>query len=250
MTDDTVPSFRGAQLTDVDFSGAWFRLCDFEGAVMRGVSLANASIDGWLDGLTMWGVEVQPLVEAELARRHPEYALTKSSDPEGMRAAWAGLERLWQGTLERVATMPDDAPARSVQGEWSLAQTLRHLVFATDGWLRHAVLGAGEPYHPIGVPFSEYGTEGPRSIGIDLMADPSWDEVLAVRAGRQADVRAFLASVTQEQLDATVGAPAWEEGHAFTAGQCLRVILEEEWLHRWIAERDLSALAAEAPTEP
>jgi hypothetical protein len=238
-------SFRGADLSEVDFSGAWFRLCDFGGVVMRGVNLSGASIDGWFDGLTMWGIEVQPLIEAELARRHPEFALAQSRDPDGMRAGWDALERLWAGTLARVGELPADVPGRSVGGEWSLSQTLRHLVFATDGWLCQAILGVDQPHHPLGVPFTEFGTEGPRRLGIDLDADPPFDQVLAVRAGRQAMVREYLAGVTDEQLDAVVGAPAWERDLTFTARQCLSVILREEWLHHWIATRDLAVIERE-----
>jgi DinB superfamily len=29
----------------------------------------------------------------------------------------------------------------SVGGEWSFIETLRHLVFATDSWIRRAILG-------------------------------------------------------------------------------------------------------------
>lgn len=240
--DEMPAGFRGADLRGVDFSGAWFRLCDFGGAVMRGVNLSGASLDGWLDGLTVWGIEVRPLVEAELRRRHPEYAMLDADDPDGLRAAWAALESLWEGMLARVSAMPDDVPLRSVHGEWSLAQTLRHLVFATDGWLRHAILDVDRPYHPFGQPFTEYGTEAPAALGIDLTAAPAFAAVIEVRAGRQAMVRDYLATVTQELLDAPVGAPAWEPGRTFTARQCLHVILEEEWLHHYFAARDLAVI--------
>ena len=61
----------------------------------------------------------------------------------------AVLERTWAATLERVAAMPAGTVDVSVDGEWSFAQTLRHLVLATDAWLGRAVLGI-EPFHPIG----------------------------------------------------------------------------------------------------
>ena len=37
-----------------------------------------------------------------------------------------------------------------VEDEWSLAQTLRHLVLATDAWLRGGVLRLEQPFHEIG----------------------------------------------------------------------------------------------------
>ena len=68
-----------------------------------------------------------------------------------MRAAWATLERTWAATLERVAAMPDGTVDVSVGGEWSFAQTLRHLVLATDTWLRRAILQVEQPFHPLGL---------------------------------------------------------------------------------------------------
>ena len=62
---------RGAEFVRDDLSGSRFRLAELAGVVMRGVNLVGADIDGWLDGLRINGVEVGPLVEAELARRDP-----------------------------------------------------------------------------------------------------------------------------------------------------------------------------------
>ena len=61
--------------------------------------------------------------------------------------------------------MVDEADARvdaRVDGEWSFAETLRHLVMATDTWLGRAVLEQ-EPeqaYHPLGMPNAEFATDG------------------------------------------------------------------------------------------
>ena len=56
--------------------------------------------------------------------------------------------------------MPAGTVDESVDGEWSFAQTLRHLVMATDMWLRGAILGVEQPFHPIGQPNVEYETDG------------------------------------------------------------------------------------------
>ena len=162
---------------------------------MRGVNLDGADIDGWLDGMRINGVEVGPLVEAELARRDPGRALRHATDPAGLRAAWAALETTWAAAYDRVAAMPDGTADLSVDGEWSFAQTLRHLVFATDGWLRLAVLDEDKPFHPLGLPFTEFLDYASR-LDIDLNAAPSCQEVLEVRAERVAMVRDFIASVT------------------------------------------------------
>src|SRR5688572_6902336 len=61
----------GADIRHVDMTGASFREVRLNGVRMRGVELSGADIDGDIFGLRLNGVEVAPLVEAELNRRHP-----------------------------------------------------------------------------------------------------------------------------------------------------------------------------------
>src|SRR4249919_686745 len=147
---------QGAEFLDANLRGARFVGADLTGAVMRGVQVEGADIDApWLlsgDGsLLVNGVDVTPFVEAELNRRFPGRAEQRAGDPEGLRAAWAALGTTWAATLERVAAMPDGTVDISVDGEWSFAQTLRHLVLATDTWLGRAILRAEQPFHPLGL---------------------------------------------------------------------------------------------------
>jgi hypothetical protein len=238
---------QGAEFVDADLRGARFVEADLSGVVMRGVQVEGADIDApWLsDGesfLRVNGVDVIPFVEAELNRRFPGRADRRAGDPDGLRAAWAALERTWSVTLERVATMPAGTVDVSVGGEWSFAQTLRHLVLATDMWLSRAILEIEQPFHPIGL--ADTGTE---ADGLDMSlfatATPLYSEVLEARAGRVATVRDFLASVTSGELAATRKNPHDRE-HPETTLSCLRVILEEEWEHHRYAVRDLDAIEA------
>jgi ankyrin repeat protein len=58
---------------DVDCTGATFSHVSFAGARFMDASFAGADIDtGTLSGLTIWGIEVVPLLRAELARRRRE----------------------------------------------------------------------------------------------------------------------------------------------------------------------------------
>jgi hypothetical protein len=43
--------------------------------------------------------------------------------------------------------MPSGTVDVSVDGEWSFAQTLRHLILATDMWLGKAILEIEQPFH-------------------------------------------------------------------------------------------------------
>src|SRR5919112_5395010 len=124
-----------------DLAGAEFREADLSGARMRGVVLIGADIDGAINGLRLNGVEVAPLVEAELDRLHPERTKLRPTTPEGMRTAWATVEEFWAPTMRRTRELPEAALHRSVNEEWSFVQTLRHLIFVTDAWFGHAVLG-------------------------------------------------------------------------------------------------------------
>ncbi len=233
---------RGARFVDRDMSGAEFREVLLSGARMRGVVLDGADIDGSIDGLRVNGVEVAPLVEAELDRRHPERAALRPTTVEGARQAWAVVGAFWAPTVERARALPDADRHRSVDDEWSFVQTLRHLVFVTDSWFAHAVLGEARPYHPAGLgPDPATAAE----LGIDPSAAPSFEEVVALRAERSGRVRAFLAAADQDDLD-RVREPAPVPGYPpparRTALGCLRVVLSEEWEHHRFAVRDLDAL--------
>jgi hypothetical protein len=133
--------------------------------------------------------------------------------------------------------MPDGTVDISVDGQWSFAQTLRHLVLATDTWLRKAVLQLEQPYHPIGL------RDGAPTEELDASVTPSYEEVLEVRAGRVAMVRDFLATVTADEL-ATPRRNPHEPSHPETTLSCLHVILEEEWEHNRFAVRDLDAVTS------
>ena len=127
--------------------------------------------------------------------------------------------------------------------EWSFAQTLRHLVLATDAWLGRAILEIEQPFHPIGQAGPQAEDDG-LDMSIFTTVPPSYAEVLEARAGRVAMVRDFLATVTPDELAATRKNP-WSPEYPETTLSCLHVILEEEWEHHRYAVRDLDAIKAE-----
>jgi hypothetical protein len=236
-------SLRDAHMDAVDLTGAQIRGAVFNGSRMRGVELVDVEISGELQNVVVNGIDIAPLVEAELNRRMPERAKMRPDDSDGFREAWAILERLWKGTVARAMTLPEAALHRSVDEEWSFIQTLRHLNFASAAWVARMVRGTASPWHPLDLPWDE--APGWDGIPWDREARPSLDEVLTVRRERQAMVRHVLESLTDEQLaaDVTRIEPGWPRMENFPVKECLRIVLNEEWQHRLYAERDMDTLA-------
>ena len=236
-------NLAGADFHGVDLTGARFRLADLTRVTLSGSTLVDVDISGQIDNVRINGVDVVPLVEAELDRRYPDRAKMRPGDAAGYREAWEVLERRWQQTVSRARRMDPELLHRRVHGEWSFIETLRHLVFATDFLVNRAILGQPSPWDPLDLPGDEFPDEP--GIPRDRDARPSLDQVLALRADRMATVRDVLASLTDEQL-AGMTPLATEPGYlapqSLPVLRCLQAILDEEWQHRLYAERDLDTL--------
>ncbi|GAA4606813.1 hypothetical protein BJY16_006017 [Actinoplanes octamycinicus] len=226
-----------------DLSGARFRNVDLSGAQIRGVVLADAEIDGYITGLTVNGIEIEPLVEAELNRRYPDRAKMKPTDLAGYREAWTILEKLWAGTVERARRLPPELLHERVDDEYSFIETLRHLLFATDAWVLRAILGNPSPWSPLDLPHDEM-PDMPGILPNDRTARPALDEVLALRADRMATVRRVLDDIDLDAMTTPVTAPGYPAPKAYPVRRCLGAILNEEWEHRLFAERDLNTLTS------
>jgi len=230
---------------DEDLTGAEFRECDLSGARLVGVVMQNVEIDGLITNLTVNGVEVMPYVEAELDRRHPVRLLIRSDEPGDLRKAWRQLGDDWATTIERVRSMPEGSEHQGVDGEWSMVETLRHLVFVHDSWFRRCVLGLTEPFTAMGLasPFVPDQEE----LGLDQAARPGLDEVLIVRDRQASEIEAWLAEVTPEQLAQPAPVPDDDRWPPYAKGrrvqQCLGTVLNEEWEHHGFCMRDLDKLS-------
>ena len=199
-----------ARFRDVDLTNARFHLVDLTGVTIRGAALVNVDISGEIENLRVNGVDVVPLVEAELNRRFPDRVKMRPADADGFREAWDILERLWPQTVERARGMAPELLHERVEGEWSFIETLRHLVFATDAWVRRALLGEPSPWDPLDLPHDEMSDEP--SVPRDRGARPSLEEVLALRADRMATVHRVIADLTDEKL-AGMTEPVSEPGY-------------------------------------
>ena len=160
---------------------------------------------------------------------------------------WDTIERLWAETVARAQRLPEPALHQRVDDEWSFGQTLRHLVFATDKWAGHMILGKPMPYHRLGLPNTAYPPADAAALGIDLDARPPLAEVLKARGTRVALVRGIVDGLSDDDLERVcprLPAPGYPQ-EARSVGLCLGVVMREECEHRRYAVRDLATLEAD-----
>src|SRR6185312_12932847 len=239
--------FRGARFDVADLRGARFTDCDLTGVTIRDGWLVNVSISGYVSNVTVNGVDVTDFVSAELDRRHPERVQFREGQmADDVRAMWETIERLWAEALERAGRLPAAALAEQVNEEWSFEQTLRHLIFITDAWASRTVLDEPMPYHPLGLPQSWYPDADAAALGIDLTAQPGYQDVLAARADRMAVMRRIVADLTDAGLGRLCQrspAPGYPDEER-TVIECVSVVMDEEIEHYRFAVRDLAVLEA------
>jgi uncharacterized protein YjbI with pentapeptide repeats len=238
------PNFAGKDVEGLNFKDARLRNVFAPNAKVTGALLVNASIEGDFEGLTMNGVLVAPLIEAEIERMHPVLKQLRTlQTTDDLRANLETAFGIWDALIERASAVDESLLHERVDLEWSFAETLRHLIYATDAWFRHAVLDLPEPYHALAMSHSEAHGHDP---GIDLGAAPTFDEILAVWRANQAELREFAANLSDGDLDRKYEAKA-SAGHPYGAHSVRTVfwvIGNELYWHSTYAERDLNALAA------
>ena len=215
-----------------DQRGLRIENADLTGAVFKEVVLVNARISGLIEGLTVNDVEVGPLIRAELDLRHPERTKLRPTTADGVREAWTIVERQWTETIARARNLPEPLLRERVDDEWSFLETLRHLVFVIDAWISGRVLGETGQFHPLGVAPSFISD--PSSMGIDVNADPSLDDVLTIVESRNQTVRDLVGPLSDQDLERSCG--------EHTLQHCLWTLFNEEWHHHWYATRDLARL--------
>jgi uncharacterized damage-inducible protein DinB len=245
MTDFIDQDLSGARFRNVDLPGARFQNVNLTRVKIRGAYVSDVEISGDVKSLRVNGVDVAPLVEAELDQRYPDRTKMRPTDADGFREAWDTLKRLWDETMHRAQAMDPELLHQRVDDEWSFIETLRHLNFATDAWVARAVLGDPSPWDPLDLPHDEM-LETP-AVPNDRNARPSLDEIRSVRAERQALVTQVLQDLTDEALagrTTPVMEPGYPESQSFPVRRCLGAIINEEWEHRMYVERDLDALAS------
>lgn len=234
--------FSGARFTDVSFEGARFRYVNLKGVKIVEAMMVDADLNGYVGNLKVNGVEVWPLIAAEMERRYPERARLFQDTPEGMREGWSIVEQQWNATIERARNLPEPTLHERVDEEWSFLETMRHVIMVVDSWFSRVVLGRSGHWYRYGV-FPSFIPDASH-LGVED-GDPDLDEVEPVFRERFAAVREYVDALTPEELVRTCstnearGYPP-ETDHQVIA--CLWTILEELWAHNRFANRDLDTL--------
>jgi len=217
----------------VKMHNALFRDADFSGATFFNTGWQNVSIEGVIDGLVVNGVDITDYVNAN-DRWYPLRNQLSPHTADGMRSTWSALCAEWDLVLGHVNSLHSHVATTSVNGEWSLRDTLRHLLFAMDKWFTGPILGA-ERFSPIALPNT--GSQGLEWPGINRDADPSLLEVLAART---ISIQAFTEYLASLELSALPELTEISENGSVPTVMCFHVVFEEEFEHLRYALRDLA----------
>lgn len=259
-TDLTGARFEQVRLSDssfrmVRFDGSTFQNISWHGVQMTSVELVDVEITGDVWNVVINGVDVGPLINDELNRRDPERALLFPTDPDqrsvaDLRQAWDIVSQRWADTIERVRTMPPGSEHRSVNGEWSLVQTLRHISYALAVWVERVALGRDRPLVRTDLPWDEAPDDAHHQDAVGRDTEVPLKEAVAQWERRRDTVRELLANLDDEELrtrrvDAT--SPGYPQVEDFQLSEAVFIGMSETWEHHGFAARDLDLLAADLP---
>ncbi len=225
-----------ARIENKDWGGAFLRNINMARAKGVEIYLEDASLSGYIAGLKINGIEVAPLIEQEMQRRYPERSLLEPTDREGFHRALGMLEDQFRVTWERARALDERRRQEQVDEEWSVVETIRHLVFVIDGWVSRIINGEDDPFHPIGLPPS-FLPRKPEGTSVDPEAAPTFDEALSVWEGRLAKLRLVIDGLNEGELERPI-----EHIHANDVRTALWIVLDELWAHNRYMNRDISVL--------
>jgi hypothetical protein len=222
----------GASFNDVNLGEAAFEDVNLGGATICKASLVGLTIDeANIGGMKVFGIEIEPLIEAERDRRDPERGRLRMEDPHDPESVCTVLERLEQvrdGFRERLrATPPDVLGARPAPDQWSALEHVRHLVFAEDMYLNRWILRNDKPFSQIGL-LPDFLANEPWCSGVGSQPCDDLESALAAWNEIHAGTREFVASVTVEELRRDTGDVDFGQG---TVGGVLQGMARHDLHH-------------------
>lgn len=216
----------------VNLSRTLFRDADLNSSRFFHVSMSDVSIDGVIERLVVNGVDVTDYVNSH-DRWYPLRNNLSPADEVGIRSAWFQLVAEWEKLYTLVSSLSGDVQTRSINGEWSLRDTLRHMLFVHDKWFNWP-LGGQRMFTSIGLPNT--GSQGGEWPGLDLSSDPTFDVTLDARRAQASRFGAFIETMKLSEMSDT--SDILENGSVPTL-ICFHAILEEEFEHLRYAWRDI-----------
>jgi hypothetical protein len=232
------------RIENKDWTNAEFRNVSFMGSRMRDVDFMNAKISGRIDGLIINDLDIGALFHQEIDRRHPERKKLFGADPASMRVGVDIVVSQLEATWGRARKLTEEQRNQRVDDEWSVIETIRHLIFAFDAWIKRALLGEDDPFDPIALPPTFLPPTAP-GMSCDPDAKPSFEEALAVWKDRVALLNEIVDALAPDELErpiVTKGDGYPPPGHETRVIGPLWTIIEESWWHNRFMNRDMDSI--------
>jgi uncharacterized damage-inducible protein DinB len=194
----------GTVFRNVNLHKAVFDDVNLGEATIRNANLENVSIvDANIRGLTLFGIRVDRLIEAELDRRDPDRVRLRMADPhdpQSVRAVMDHLDEVRSRFFDALkAADAETLVARPSAGKWSAIEQVRHLLFAEDLYLNRWILRNDEPWNQLGL-LPAFLAGDPNYADVGSQATSDLEAILAAWQEIHARTRAFVADLTPEKL--------------------------------------------------
>ncbi len=221
-----------AVFNDVNLHKVTFRNVNLSGATIRDANLSNVSIDeANIAGLTIFGFDVEALIEDERDRRDPERRRLRArdlGDPDSVREMMDNLESLRAQFRRRLeAAAPPALVARPAPAKWSAIEHVRHLLFAEDLYINRWILRNDRPWNQLGL-LPTFLAHDPAYADVGRQPSDDLETILAAWDDVHAVTRAFLADLTPEKLRGDTSDVDFGQG---TVGQVLQGMARHDLHH-------------------
>ena len=239
---------KGAELVNVDLSDATVRDSNLAHITLLNVNMARARIkeaylvgariEGDLTGATINGIDFGTMYENELLRLYPDRSRLYAGTPAEFREALDYIHELREKTLAKVRPLPEEVrQRRTSDGEWSIVENLRHLLFAESAWALRTAFNEPEPFHPLGMP-PDFAQESAAAVGIRFHTPASYDEVVAALEEQAPRVQTRFDALTPDELRewCTDRGPGYPEDYVGKVSGALYSYLFHEWDHHRIID--------------
>jgi hypothetical protein len=246
LTSITGATFNMVNMPDSIYSNtslnnSVFKCSNLDNAVITDTFLRNMKISFCLyDGLTIDGIEVLPLVEAEKDRLDPErirLRIINPFDPDEVKKVMHHLDEVRDGFYAFLRSTPHELLIKKPKGidRWSALEHVRHLLFAEDLYLNHRLLNNNIPYNPIGM-IPDFLKNDPSFNEVGSKPTEDLEEVLSAWSRIHEEMIKYIKMLTPELLKSELDMnPGGRE--KITVGYIIQMLPPHDLLHIRMAEK-------------